>query len=162
MVDTGASPVRFARRMWPRRAMRGGGRGRRLAARTAQTIHPIIPATAMADKTIFSRIIDGEIPGSFVYQDEHCVAIRDINPAAPVHVLVIPRKPIPSIADLAPEDHALAGHLLMVVKKVAEQEGVAKRGYRVVINAGDEGGQTVPHLHVHILGGKQLHGHGTA
>ena len=116
----------------------------------------------MAEKTIFSRIIDGEIPGSFVYQDEHCVAIRDINPAAPVHVLVIPRKPIPSIADLAPEDHAIAGHLLMVVKKVAEQEGVAERGYRVVINAGDQGGQTVPHLHIHILGGKQLHGHGTA
>lgn len=117
---------------------------------------------AMADKTIFSRIIDGEIPGSFVYQDEHCVAIRDINPAAPVHVLVIPRKPIPSIADLAPEDHALAGHLLMVVKRIAEQEGVAESGYRVVINAGDQGGQTVPHLHVHLLGGKQLYGHGTA
>lgn len=116
----------------------------------------------MAEKTIFTRIIDGEIPGSFVYQDEHCVAIRDINPAAPVHVLVIPRKPIPSIADLTPEDHAIAGHLLMVVKKVAEQEGIAERGYRVVINAGDEGGQTVPHLHVHILGGRQLHGHGTA
>jgi histidine triad (HIT) family protein len=143
-------------------AMRGGGCGRRLAAWAAHPIHPIIPATAMADKTIFSRIIDGEIPGKFVYQDEHCVAIRDINPAAPVHVLVIPRKPIPSIADLTPEDHALAGHLLMVVKKVAEQEGVAESGYRVVINVGDEGGQTVPHLHVHILGGKQLHGHGTA
>ena len=116
----------------------------------------------MADKTIFSRIIDGEIPGNFVYQDEHCVAIRDINPAAPVHVLVIPRKPIPSVADLTPEDHALAGHLLMVVKKVAEQEGVARSGYRVVINAGQEGGQTVPHLHLHLLGGRQLSGHGTA
>ena len=142
-------------------AMRGGGCGRRLAARAARSIHPII-RFAMAEKTIFTRIIDGEIPGSFVYQDEHCVAIRDINPAAPVHVLVIPRKPIPSIADLAPEDHAIAGHLLMVVKKVAEQEGVAERGYRVVINAGDEGGQTVPHLHVHVMGGRQLHGHGTA
>ena len=116
----------------------------------------------MTEKTIFTRIIDGEIPGTFVYQDEHCVAIRDINPAAPVHVLVIPRKPIPSIADLTPEDHALAGHLLMVAKKVAEQEGVAERGYRVVINAGDEGGQTVPHLHVHVMGGRQLSGHGTA
>jgi histidine triad (HIT) family protein len=116
----------------------------------------------MADKTIFSRIIDGEIPGTFVYQDEHCVAIRDINPAAPVHVMVIPRKPIPSIAHLEPEDHALAGHLLMVVKKVAQQEGLAERGYRVVINVGDEGGQTVPHLHVHVMGGRQLTGHGTA
>lgn len=116
----------------------------------------------MAEKTIFSRIIDGEIPGTFVYQDEHAVAIRDIAPAAPVHVLVIPRKPIPSIGDLTPEDHALAGHLLMVVKKVAEQEGLAERGYRVVINNGQEGGQTVPHLHIHILGGRQLSGHGTA
>lgn len=116
----------------------------------------------MAEKTLFSRIIDGEIPGSFVYQDEHCVAIRDINPAAPVHVLVIPRKPIPSLAELAPEDHALAGHLLLTVARVAAQEGLAERGYRVVVNTGADGGQTVPHLHLHILGGKQLLGHGTA
>ena len=113
-------------------------------------------------KTIFSRIIDGEIPGTFVHQDEHCVAIRDINPAAPVHVLVIPRKPIPSLAALTAEDHALAGHLLLVVARVAAQEGLAERGYRVVVNNGDEGGQTVPHLHLHVLGGRQLHGHGTA
>lgn len=116
----------------------------------------------MAEKTIFSRIIDGEIPGQFVYRDEHAVAIRDINPAAPVHVLVIPRKPIASLAELAPEDQALAGHLLSVVHKVAEQEGIAETGYRVVINTGEEGGQTVPHLHLHVLGGKQLTGHGTA
>ena len=113
-------------------------------------------------KTIFTRIIDGEIPGQFVYRDEHAVAIRDVNPAAPVHVLVIPRKPIPSLAELTPEDEALAGHLLAVVRKVAEQEGIAESGYRVVINTGEEGGQTVPHLHVHLLGGKRLTGHGTA
>ncbi|HEX6038380.1 histidine triad nucleotide-binding protein [Longimicrobium sp.] len=116
----------------------------------------------MADKTLFSRIIDGEIPGSFVYQDEHVVAIRDINPAAPVHVLVIPRKPIPSIAQLEEGDLELAGRILLAVRKVAEQEGLAERGYRVVVNTGDEGGQTVPHLHFHILGGRQLSGHGTA
>jgi len=116
----------------------------------------------MAEKTIFERIIDGEIPGQFVYRDEHAVAIRDINPAAPVHVLVIPRRPIPSVADLSAEDLPLAGHLLMVVKRVAEQEGIAESGYRVVINHGVEGGQTVPHLHLHVLGGKQLTGHGTA
>jgi histidine triad (HIT) family protein len=116
----------------------------------------------MAEKTIFSRIIDGEIPGTFVYQDEHLVAIRDINPAAPTHVLVIPRKPIPSLAQLEEEDAELAGRLLLAVRRIAEQEGLAERGYRVVINTGDEGGQTVPHLHVHILGGKQLSGHGTA
>ncbi|MET0399180.1 MAG: histidine triad nucleotide-binding protein [Longimicrobiaceae bacterium] len=116
----------------------------------------------MAERTIFSRIIDGEIPGTFVYQDEHLVAIRDINPAAPTHVLVIPRKPIPSLAQLEEEDAELAGRLLLAVRRIAEQEGLAERGYRVVINTGDEGGQTVPHLHVHILGGKQLTGHGTA
>lgn len=116
----------------------------------------------MAERTIFSRIIDGEIPGTFVYQDEHLVAIRDINPAAPTHVLVIPRKPIPSLAQLEEEDAELAGRLLLAVRRIAEQEGLAERGYRVVINTGDEGGQTVPHLHVHILGGRQLSGHGTA
>ena len=116
----------------------------------------------MADKTIFSRIIDGEIPGSFVYQDEHVVAIRDINPAAPVHVLVIPRKPVPSLAELEEGDLELAGRILLAVRKVAEQEGLAERGYRVVVNTGAEGGQTVPHLHFHILGGRQLSGHGTA
>ena len=116
----------------------------------------------MAEKTIFSRIIDGEIPGTFVYQDEHLVAIRDINPAAPTHVLVIPRKPIPSLAQLEEEDAELAGRLLLAVRRIAEQEGLAERGYRVVVNTGDEGGQTVPHLHIHILGGKQLSGHGTA
>ena len=115
----------------------------------------------MADKTLFTRIIDGEIPGSFVYQDEHVVAIRDINPAAPTHVLVIPRKPIPSLAELEEGDLELAGRILLAVRKVAEQEGLA-RGYRVVVNTGEEGGQTVPHLHFHILGGRQLSGHGTA
>jgi histidine triad (HIT) family protein len=116
----------------------------------------------MAEKTLFSRIIDREIPGTFVYEDDDVVAIRDINPAAPVHVLVIPRKPIPSLAELGDEDAELAGRILLAVRKVAEQEGVAERGYRVVVNTGQEGGQSVPHLHFHILGGKQLSGHGTA
>ena len=115
----------------------------------------------MPSKTLFSRIIDGEIPGQFVYQDEHLVAIRDIHPAAPVHILVIPRKPIASLAEMEEEDADLAGRLLMAVKRIAEQEGLAQ-GYRVVINTGDEGGQTVPHLHIHILGGKQMLGHGTS
>ena len=115
----------------------------------------------MVEKTLFSRIIDGEIPGSFVYQDEHVVAIRDINPAAPVHVLVIPRKPIPSLAQLEEGDLEIAGRILLAIRKIAEQEGLS-RGYRVVVNTGEEGGQTVPHLHFHILGGRQLSGHGTA
>jgi histidine triad (HIT) family protein len=113
-------------------------------------------------KTLFEKILDGEIPGEFVYRDEQVFAIRDIHPAAPVHVLVIPRKPIPSLAQLEEEDRALMGHLMLAVQRIAEQEGLADRGYRVVVNTGGEGGQTVPHLHVHILGGKQLHGNGTA
>jgi histidine triad (HIT) family protein len=116
----------------------------------------------MSEKTIFSRIIDGEIPAKFVYEDEQAVVIRDIQPAAPVHVLVIPRKPIPSLSAVGEEDRELVAHLLMVAKKVAEQEGVAESGYRLVINNGPEGGQTVPHLHLHVMGGKQLTGHGTA
>jgi histidine triad (HIT) family protein len=117
------------------------------------------PDSRLMSKTLFSRIIDGEIPGQFVYQDEHIVAIRDINPAAPVHVLVIPRKPIPSLAELAPEDHALAGHLLLKTAEIAREQGLTG-GYRVVVNTGEQGGQTVPHLHIHILGGTQMHGHG--
>jgi histidine triad (HIT) family protein len=116
----------------------------------------------MAEKTLFSRIIDREIPGTFVYEDDDVVAIHDINPAAPVHLLVIPRKPIPSLADLEDGDAELAGRVLLAVRKVAAQEGLAERGYRVVVNTGQEGGQSVPHLHFHILGGKQLSGHGTA
>ena len=114
----------------------------------------------MAPKTLFTRVMDGEIPGDFVYRDEQVVAIRDINPAAPTHVLVIPRKPIPSLAHLQEEDVELAGQLLLAAKRVAEQEGLAERGYRVVINTGEEGGQTVPHLHLHVLGGQQMTGHG--
>ena len=115
----------------------------------------------MSEKTLFSRIIDGEIPARFVYQDEHVVALHDINPAAPVHLLVVPRKPIPSLAELTEDDLELAGRILLAVRTVAEQAGL-ERGYRVVVNTGHEGGQTVPHLHFHVLGGRQLSGHGTA
>ena len=116
----------------------------------------------MAAKTIFSRIIDGEIPGTFVYQDDDLVAIRDINPAAPVHVLVIPRRHVESVAALGDGDGALAGTLLLAARDVARQEGIAESGYRTVINTGGHGGQTVAHLHVHVIGGRQLSGHGTA
>jgi histidine triad (HIT) family protein len=115
----------------------------------------------MAEKTIFTRIIDGEIPGQFVYRDDDLVAIRDIHPAAPVHILVIPRKPIPSLAELEEGDAELLAKLMLAVSRIAREEGL-ERGYRVVINTGVEGGQTVPHLHIHILGGRQLTGHGTA
>jgi histidine triad (HIT) family protein len=109
----------------------------------------------MTEKTIFTRIIDGELPADIVHRDEHLVAIRDINPAAPVHILVIPRKPIPSLQELEEGDIELGGRLLLAVRRIAEQEGLGD-GYRTVINTGDHGGQTVPHLHIHILGGRKL------
>lgn len=110
----------------------------------------------MTAKTLFSRIIDGEIPGDFVHQDEHCVAIRDIAPQAPVHILIIPRRPLPGIQDAQAGDQALLGHLLLVGRQLAEAEGLLAKGFRLVLNAGDDGGQSVPHLHVHLLGGRHL------
>ena len=108
----------------------------------------------MAD-TIFGKITRGEIPTEFIYEDEHCVAIKDINPLAPTHVLVIPRKPIPRLVDADAEDQALLGHLMVVGGKVAQQLGVGE-GFRLVVNNGEDGGQTVFHLHLHILAGRQM------
>ncbi|MBD2481842.1 histidine triad nucleotide-binding protein [Planktothrix sp. FACHB-1365] len=105
--------------------------------------------------TIFSKIIRREIPADIVYEDDMCLAFRDIAPQAPVHILVIPKKPIPKLADATSEDHALMGHLLLKVKQVAEEAGL-ENGYRVVINTGVDGGQTVDHLHLHILGGRYM------
>lgn len=109
----------------------------------------------MAEDTIFGKITRGEIPTDFVYEDEHCVAINDINPKAPVHVLVIPRKPIPRLVDAGPEDQALLGHLLLAAKKVAEQLGVDE-ACNIVINNGADAGQTVFHLHIHLLSGRSF------
>ena len=105
--------------------------------------------------TIFSRIIDGEIPADIVYEDDRCLAFRDVHPQAPTHVLLIPRKPIESLNGLTQEDRDLAAHLMLTVPKVAAQLGLAD-GYRTVINTGAEGGQTVFHLHIHIMGGRDL------
>jgi histidine triad (HIT) family protein len=110
---------------------------------------------AMPDKTIFQRIIDREIPAKIAFEDELCLAFHDVKPQAPIHVLVIPKKPIVSVGHLSAEDQVLAGHLLLVVKKVAEQLGLSG-GYRVVANCGPDGGQSVDHLHFHILGGRQM------
>ena len=114
------------------------------------------------ENCIFCKIVRGEIPSPRVLEGDDFIAIRDINPAARVHVLVIPRKHVESVAHLEDGDAALAGALLIAARDVARQEGVAESGYRVVINTGHEGGQTVGHLHVHMMGGQQLHGHGTA
>jgi len=105
--------------------------------------------------TIFGKIIRREIPADIVYEDDLALAFRDVNPQAPVHILVIPKQPIAKLADAESNDHALMGHLLLTVKRVAEQEGLTN-GYRVVINTGEDGGQTVYHLHLHLLGGRSM------
>ena len=106
--------------------------------------------------TIFQKIIDREIPADIVLEDDRALAFRDINPQAPVHVLVIPKKPIVGVSSAEDSDEAVLGHLLVVAKKVAILEGIDQSGYRLVINNGTHGGQTVFHLHVHVLGGRQL------
>jgi histidine triad (HIT) family protein len=106
-------------------------------------------------ETLFAKIIRREIPADIVYEDELALAFRDIHPQAPVHILVIPKQPIPKLANAQLEDQALLGHLLLTVKTIAAQEGL-DNGYRVVINTGDDGGQTVYHLHLHILGGRGM------
>jgi len=106
--------------------------------------------------TIFAKIIAGEIPAEKLYEDEHVVAFRDINPQAPVHVLVVPRKPLISVADADAEDAELLGRLLLVAAKVAQDLGLESDGYRLVTNIGDYGGQSVFHLHVHLLGGRRM------
>lgn len=103
--------------------------------------------------TIFDKIIQREIPADIVYEDDQALAFKDINPQAPVHILVIPKKPIPRVSEAEPDDQALLGHLLMTVKQIAAEAGLAD-GYRIVINNGKDGGQTVDHLHLHILGGR--------
>lgn len=104
--------------------------------------------------TLFTKIINGEIPGDIVYRDEHVVAFRDIDPQAPIHILIVPRQEIEGIASLPEQGDHL--HLLNAAKKIAEQEGVAASGYRLVINQGEDGGQAVPHLHVHLLAGRKM------
>ena len=106
-------------------------------------------------ETIFSKIIRREIPADIVYEDDLAIAFKDIHPQAPIHILVIPKQAIAQLADAESQDHALMGHLLLTVKRVAQQAGL-DNGYRVVINTGPDGGQTVNHLHLHILGGRQM------
>lgn len=110
----------------------------------------------MSEDTIFSKIIRREIPADIVYEDDLCLAFRDIAPQAPTHVLLIPKKPIPKLADATGEDKALLGHMLLAIKALADQLEIADDGYRVVINTGTHGGQTVFHLHMHLLGGRSL------
>ncbi len=110
----------------------------------------------MLKDNLFQKIIDKQIPATIVHEDELCLAFRDVNPQAPTHVLIIPRKVIPTHADLGDGDAALLGHLHLVAARLARQLGLDD-GYRIVIDARDRGGQTVPHLHMHLMGGRDFH-----
>jgi len=110
----------------------------------------------MAEKTLFQKICDKEIPADIVHEDDLCIAFRDISPQAPVHILIVPRKHLPRIAAATAEDAALIGHLLLIAANVARSEGIDGTGFRIAINNGPHGGESVPHLHVHLLGGRQL------
>lgn len=108
------------------------------------------------DNCLFCRIVAGDVPSTFIHQDERCVVIRDINPQAPTHVLVIPREHIESLNDVSQRDETLLGHLQRVAARIANEEGHADTGYRTVVNTGAGAGQSVFHLHVHVLGGRPM------
>lgn len=107
-------------------------------------------------KTIFQKIIDREIPAKLAHEDDLCIAIHDVNPQAPVHVLIIPKKSVPRLDAATTADQALLGHLLLTAAALARKLGIAESGYRLVINNGRDGGESVPHLHVHLLGQRPL------
>jgi histidine triad (HIT) family protein len=109
----------------------------------------------MSGKTIFQRIIDKEIPAKIIYEDDFCLAFHDVNPQAPTHVLVIPKRDIKSLDDVGVDDQMVLGHLMLVVRKLAAQLGLTG-GYRLVANCGPDAGQSVDHLHFHLLGGRSL------
>ncbi len=110
----------------------------------------------MAEKTIFQKIVDREIPADIIYEDDQCLCFRDIAPQAPVHLLLVPKKLITRIGETETSDQGLLGHLLNRIRFIAEQEGLSADGFRVVINNGKHGGEAVPHLHLHLLAGRQL------
>ena len=106
--------------------------------------------------TLFTKIINREIPARIAYEDDRCVAFHDVNPQAPVHVLVVPKREIARVAETKPDDEALLGHLIFVAQTVAKEQGLHASGFRIVINNGRDGGESVPHLHVHVLGGRAM------
>jgi histidine triad (HIT) family protein len=106
--------------------------------------------------TIFKRIIDREIPADILYEDDRCLAFRDVSPQAPTHVLVIPKKEIASLESLGDDDAEVVGHMLIVIRDLARRLGIDQGGYRVTVNCGADGGQTVDHLHFHLLGGRPM------
>lgn len=110
----------------------------------------------MATETIFSKIIRREVPSDIVYQDEQVTAFRDINPQAPVHILIVPNKLIPTVNDVTEDDEQMLGHMFIVAKQIAAQEGIAESGYRLLVNCNRDAGQEIYHLHMHLLGGRRL------
>ena len=110
----------------------------------------------MSEDTIFSKIVRGEAPADIVYRDDQVTAFRDIQPQAPTHILIIPNKAIPTVNDVTAEDEALLGHLFVVATKLAQEEGIAEDGYRLIVNCNRDGGQLVFHLHMHLLGGRPM------
>jgi histidine triad (HIT) family protein len=110
----------------------------------------------MAEDTLFSKIIRGEIPADIVFQDDRVTAFRDISPQTPVHILIVPNKAIPTVVEVTEEDEADLGHMMVVAAELAKREGIAKDGFRLIINCGRHGHQEVIHLHMHLMGGRDL------
>ena len=110
----------------------------------------------MSEETILGKILKGEIPAEFVYEDDDMVVIRDINPVAPIHLLLIPRRAIPTLNEIREADEALIGRMVRVARDMAEREGTAEAGYRLVFNVNADGGQTIFHVHLHLIGGRKL------
>ena len=110
----------------------------------------------MSEDTIFGKIVRGDAPADVVYQDEYVTAFRDIHPQAPTHILIIPNRAIPTVNDVSVEDEAVLGHLFIVAAKLAQEEGIADDGYRLIVNCNRDGGQIVFHLHMHLLGGRPM------
>lgn len=108
------------------------------------------------EECIFCKIINREIPADIVYEDEEIMAFNDIHPAAPIHILIIPKKHISSLVDIEQEDEKIIGRIYTIINKIAEKQGIKDKGYRVIVNCGKDGGQEVMHLHFHLLAGKQL------
>jgi histidine triad (HIT) family protein len=117
-----------------------------MGCRSSETIVP----------TLFEKIIAGELPATVLYRDDRVIAFLDIHPAAPVHILIVPNKPIPTANDIADDDALLVGHMVLVARDLARQQGIAESGYRMIINCNRDGGQEVYHLHLHLIGGRAL------
>ncbi len=111
---------------------------------------------SMAEKCLFCHIVAGEIPSDIIYQDNEFLAFRDINPQAPKHIIIVPKTHITSLAELTEQQQGFIGRLIILAKDIAATEGIAQRGYRLAINCGPEGGQVIPHLHLHLIGGRKL------